>query len=169
MDFSTLKIIAKWRDKTLGFFVMVIVSAMVLAVLWQVFTRLILKNPAIWTEETSTILLMWTGILAASLAYGKKAHVSMEYFAQKLSFKKGKILDLVITFLVAVFAFYVMLVGGIRYITIIFQTGQTSPTLGIKTGYFYLCLPISAFFILTYCIEFFVQDLLILSGKRSDK
>ncbi|MCK4447507.1 MAG: TRAP transporter small permease [Candidatus Marinimicrobia bacterium] len=169
MNSSELKIIAKCRDNTLRVFLMVIVLAMVLVVLWQVFTRLILKNPAVWTEETSTILLMWTGILGASLAYGEKAHVSMEYFAQKLSFKKGKILDLVITFLVAVFAFYVMLVGGIRYITITFQTGQTSPTLGIKTGYFYLCLPISAFFILTYCIEFFIQDFLILSGKRSNK
>lgn len=166
MDFSKLKVITKWRDKTLEVFVMVIVSAMVLTVLWQVFTRLILKNPAVWTEETSTILLMWTGILGASLAYGKKAHVSMEYFAQKLSYKNGKILDLVITVLVAVFAFYVMLVGGIRYITNTFQTEQISPTLGIKTGYFYLCLPVSAFFILTYCTEFFIQDLLIFLGKK---
>jgi TRAP-type C4-dicarboxylate transport system permease small subunit len=169
MDSFGLKIIAKIRDKTLEVFVMIIVSGMVLDVLWQVFTRLILKNPAVWTEETSTILLMWTGILGASLAYGKKAHVSMEYFAQKLSVQNGKILDLVVTLLVAVFAFYVMLIGGIRYIVTTFQTGQTSPTLGIKTGYFYLCLPISAFFMLTYCVEFFAEDMLMLLGKRSDK
>lgn len=168
-NLSALRAIAKVRDNILKVFLMLIVLAMVLAVLWQVFTRLILKNPAVWTEETSTVLLMWTGIVGASLAYGKKAHVSMEYFAQKLSHRKRKILELLITTLVAIFAFYVMLIGGIRYVTITFQTGQISPTLGIRAGYFYLCLPISAVFILTYCVEFFLQDLLILLGKMSSQ
>jgi len=131
---------------------------MVIAVFWQVLTRIAFKSPAIWTEETSTYLLMWCGVIGAAYAYGEKAHVGMAYFAQKLNRKNGLILELIIAVFMAYFALQILVLGGINFVHNALINGQTSPTMNIPTGYLYLCLPISGFFILTFCLEFFIED-----------
>lgn len=161
--------ILKWRTKGLGYFVMFIVAFMVLAVFWQVFTRLVMRSPAVWTEETSTYLLMWCGLVGASYAYGKGEHVGMEYFASKMNPLQLRILNIAIQLLVAYFAYRILLVGGINLVRSTFTHNQVSPTMNIPTGYLYLCLPISGFFMLTYCVEFFVMDIIKLSHRKVEK
>jgi TRAP-type C4-dicarboxylate transport system permease small subunit len=155
-----------WRNKILGYLVISLVGIMVLTVLWQVFTRLILKAPAVWTEESSTYMLMWCGVVGAAYAYGVKAHIGMEYFAYKLNVRNRRILEVVIAILVGFFAFRVMLIGGINFVRNAFIYHQKSPTMGIPVGYLYLCLPISAFFIITYSFEFIFKDILFLVAKE---
>ena len=164
---SFLKILSDWRNRILGGFVVVIVTIMVITVLWQVFTRLVLRVPAVWTEESSTYMLMWCGIVGAAYAYGQKAHVGMEYFAHKLNARHRRILEVVIAVFVGYFAFQVMLLGGISFVRNAFINHQTSPTMGVPTGYLYLCLPISAFFIITYSIEFVFKDISFLIKERT--
>jgi TRAP-type C4-dicarboxylate transport system permease small subunit len=156
---SVLKVLSDWRNKILGSFVIAIVAIMVITVLWQVFTRLVLRTPAVWTEESSTYMLMWCGIVGAAYAYGQKAHIGMEYFAYKLGVRHRRILEIIIAVLVGYFAVQVMFIGGINFVRNAFINHQTSPTMGIATGYLYLCLPISAFFILTYAVEFIFKDI----------
>ena len=138
-----------------------------ITVLWQVFTRLVLRVPAVWTEESSTYMLMWCGVVGAAYAYGQKAHIGMEYFAYKLNERHRRMLEVVIAILVGYFAFRVMLIGGLNFVRNAFVNHQTSPTMGIPTGYLYLCLPISAFFIITYSIEFVFKDIYFLVHGRT--
>ncbi len=161
------KLLSDWRNKILGFFVVTIVSIMVVTVLWQVFTRLVLQSPAVWTEESSTYMLMWCGVVGAAYAYGLKAHIGMEYFAYKLNVRHRRMLEIIIAILVGYFAFTVMLIGGMSFVRNAFVNHQTSPTMGIPTGYLYLCLPISAFFIITYSIEFVFKDIMFLVHGRT--
>src|SRR6056297_1666424 len=154
------------RRKILSYFLIIIVAAMVVAVFWQVLSRIVFHSLAVWTEETSTYLLMWCGVIGAAYAYGEKAHVGMEYFAQKLSRKNGIILELIITILTTYFAYKIFIIGGLNFIRNAFMNGQTSPTMNIPTGYLYLCLPISGFFILTFCLEFFIEDFQALMKLR---
>ncbi len=160
-----LKVLSDWRNRILGYFVISLVGIMVVTVLWQVFTRLVLRAPAVWTEESSTYMLMWCGIVGAAYAYGEKAHIGMEYFAYKLNARNRRILEIIIAVLVGFFASKVMLIGGINFVRNAFINHQTSPTMGIPVGYLYLCLPISAVFIVTYSIEFIYKDVLFLKGK----
>ncbi|MBN1694325.1 TRAP transporter small permease [candidate division WOR-3 bacterium] len=160
------KTLSDWRNKILGYFVVFLVGIMVVTVLWQVFTRLVLRFPAVWTEESSTYMLMWCGVVGAAYAYGQKAHIGMEYFAHKLDTNHRRMLEVVIAFLVGFFAFRVMLIGGINFVRNAFVNHQTSPTMGIPTGYLYLCLPISAIFIITYSIEFVFKDISFLMRKE---
>ncbi len=159
------KSLSNWRNKILGYLVILLVGIMVVTVLWQVFTRLVLRSPAVWTEESSTYMLMWCGVVGAAYAYGQKAHIGMEYFAHKLGTNHRRMLGVVIAFLVGFFAFRVMLIGGVNFVRNAFVNHQTSPTMGIPTGYLYLCLPISAGFIITYSIEFIFKDILFLIRK----
>ncbi len=161
-----LKALSDWRNKILGYLVISLVGIMVITVLWQVFTRLVLKTPAVWTEESSTYMLMWCGIVGAAYAYGQKAHIGMEYFAYKLNARNRRILEILIAILVGFFAFKVMLIGGMNFVRNAFVNHQASPTMGIPVGYLYLCLPISAIFIISYSIEFIFKDISFLARKR---
>lgn len=160
-----LKVLSDWRNRILGFFVISLVGIMVVTVLWQVFTRLVLRVPAVWTEESSTYMLMWCGIIGAAYAYGEKAHIGMEYFAYKLNARNRRILEILIAVLVGFFAFKVILIGGLNFVRNAFINHQTSPTMGIPVGYLYLCLPISAVFIVSYSVEFIVKDISFLVRK----
>lgn len=162
---KSFKVLSKWRNKILGYFVVSLVSIMVVTVLWQVFTRLVLRSPAVWTEESSTYMLMWCGVVGAAYAYGEKAHIGMEYFAYKLNARNRRILEILIAILVGFFAFQAMLIGGLNFVRNAFINHQTSPTMGIPVGYLYLCLPISAVFIISYSIEFIVEDISFLVRK----
>jgi TRAP-type C4-dicarboxylate transport system permease small subunit len=90
----------------------------------------------------------------------------MEYFAYKLNDRQRSILEIVIAIFVGFFAFKVMLIGGLNFVRNAFINHQTSPTMGIPVGYLYLCLPISAVFIISYSVEFIFKDISFLVKKE---
>ena len=53
--------------KVLSLFLIFLMAVIVLDVTWQVFTRFILKDPSSFTEELAGFLLIWIGLLGASL------------------------------------------------------------------------------------------------------
>ena len=58
--------IKKVFDRFLEILLTVVMTILVLDVVWQVFTRYILKDPSSWTEELATFLMIWVGMLGAS-------------------------------------------------------------------------------------------------------
>ena len=54
-----------------------IMGIMVVAVCWQVITRYVLNNPSTVTEEALRYLLVWTTMVGAAYAYGKRKHLSI--------------------------------------------------------------------------------------------
>ena len=59
----------KILDRFLECLVMVSVTVLVLDVLWQVFTRFVLRDASSWTEELATFLLIWVSLLGAAVAW----------------------------------------------------------------------------------------------------
>ncbi len=53
-------------DKLLATFLVIIMTAMVLNVLWQVASRFILGSPSSFTDELARYLMIWVGILGAA-------------------------------------------------------------------------------------------------------
>lgn len=126
---------------------------MVLNVLWQVGSRYLLRAPSSFTDELARYLLIWVGLLGASYVSGKKLHLAIDILPSKLEGKKNRNLNIFINILVAVFAFLVMVWGGIKlvYITLILE--QISPSLGLPLGYVYTVLPLSGLLIIYYSID----------------
>jgi hypothetical protein len=56
----------------------------VLNVLWQVFTRFVIRHPSSYTEELARYLLVWVGLLGAAYASGHKLHLAIDLFSQKM-------------------------------------------------------------------------------------
>jgi len=147
-----LQIVKKVLDRSLEVLVMVVVAVLVLDVLWQVFTRLVLRNPSTVTEELATFMLIWVALLGAAVTLGRGAHLGIDYFVGKLPVRAKVFTEVIVFFCVAAFSFSVMVVGGIDLVASMLALGQESPALRVKVGYVYLAVPISGFFLTLYAI-----------------
>ena len=58
--------------KVLEIFLIILMAAIVIDVVWQIFTRFILRDPSSYTEELAGFLLIWIGLLGASYAFIQK-------------------------------------------------------------------------------------------------
>ncbi|HUF11232.1 MAG TPA: TRAP transporter small permease [Rhodothermales bacterium] len=137
-------------DRSLGWLLVVLMGAAVLNVLWQVFTRWVLKDPSSYTEELARYLLIWIGLLGAAYGVGQKLHLAIDILPTALSGRKQRALNIVIQIAVAAFSFAVMVVGGMRLVWLTLRFDQVSAALGIPLGYVYSALPLSGVLIVFY-------------------
>ena len=159
--------VKKVLDRSLELVAATAMAVLLIDVTWQVITRFIMKNPSSWTEELATFLLIWVGLLGASVALNRGAHLGIDFFVGKLSERKWLITQVIVFTCTAIFSIAVLIVGGIKLVSITLATNQVSPALQIKMGYVYLALPISGFFLAMYSIEFLVERVLRLLGKET--
>ncbi len=161
---ATLK---KILDKILEGIVIISMAALVLDVLWQVFTRKVLNDPSEWTEELAIFLLIWVALLGSAVALGRGAHLGIDYFVGKLSIRKREWTEILVFFLIAFFAIYVMLFGGADLVKCTLAMDQRSPVWNVRMGYVYLAVPVSGFFMVLYSLLGFVERVKALSREGS--
>lgn len=146
------KTIKRVLEHSLEVLIMIAVAVLVADVLWQVFTRFVLKDPSTWTEELAVFMLIWVAILGAAVALDRGAHLGVDYFVGKLSRRKRLYTEVFVFFCVGLFSLCVMILGGISLVATTLKLGQMSPALGVEVGYVYLAMPISGFFLVLYSV-----------------
>ena len=67
------------------------------------------------------------------------------------------------------FAFFIMIIGGIRLVQLTFTLNQISAALGIKMGYVYLVIPLSGLLIIYYSLRFILNAISKKTEKILDK
>lgn len=149
---SVLRMVKKVLDRSLETLVILVMAVLVLDVLWQVFTRLVLRDPSIVTEELATFMLIWVALLGSAVALNRGAHLGIDYFVGKLPARARVGTEVIVFFCVAAFSFFVMVIGGIDLVASMLQLGQESPALRVRMGYVYLAVPISGFFLTLYAV-----------------
>jgi TRAP-type C4-dicarboxylate transport system permease small subunit len=154
-----LRSIKKILDSSLELLVMVVVAVLVADVLWQVFTRFVLKDPSTWTEELAIFMLIWVSLLGAAVALNRGAHLGIDYFVGKLSPRKRLYTEIFVFLCISAFSLTVMVIGGIDLVSSTFKLEQLSPALGVRVGYVYLAVPISGFFLVLYSVIALVERL----------
>ncbi len=75
----------KSLDKVLGTILVFLMALIVIAVLWQVFSRYVMQNPSSVTEEIARYLMIWIGILGAAYASGQQEHLAINILPPKLN------------------------------------------------------------------------------------
>ncbi len=148
-----------WLVRCLELTVMVVMGLLVVDVVWGVFTRYVTRHPSSWTEELARMLLIWVGLLGASIGVIRKSHLGVDYFVGKLNERWRTIGQLVVYLLIAVFAAVVLIYGGYKLVSLTLATSQPSPALNIQWGHVYLALPISGFFIVLFSIEMVIENI----------
>lgn len=140
-------------DTILGKILVFIMAAMVINVLWQVFTRFVMGEPSSFTDELARYLMIWLGILGAAYVSGKNMHVAIDVLPQRASPETQKKLKNIVAFIIMAFAFFALVIGGCRLVYITFLLDQQSAALQIPLAVVYLCLPLSGLLIIYYKIS----------------
>jgi TRAP-type C4-dicarboxylate transport system permease small subunit len=140
-------------DKVLEFFLVVLMSTLVLDVVWQVASRYIFGNPSSFTDELATFLLIWVGLAGAAYVKGKNEHLAIDILHTKLSPLNVVRMMMFINFLVIVFCLTIMIVGGSWLVYTRFVLGQLSASMQVPVGYVYMIVPISGILMTYYAID----------------
>ena len=139
-------------DALLGGIICVLMGAMVVNVLWQVFTRFVLRNPSSFTEELARYMMIWVGLLGSAYASGRKSHLAVDLLTSHLQGGRRRISEFVVNGVVGLFALAVMVGGGGRLVWIQLSLGQQSAALQWKLGYVYLAVPLAGLFLAFYSV-----------------
>lgn len=146
-------------DKILSWVVVLLMAVITVNVLWQVFSRFVLQDPSSFTEELARYMLIWIGILGASYVAGQKLHLAIDLLSTKLTGKSNSVLEIFIQVCIFVFSLFVMVIGGIRLVSITLQLNQISAALQIHLGYVYLVLPLSGILMMFYSAYFVIEEI----------
>ena len=140
-------------DRFLSWMIVVAMGALVLDVLWGVFSRYVLRGQSRWTDELATTLMIWASMLGAALVYGERGHLGVDYVVGKLDPAAQRLLEIAVHLLVLCFALGVMVYGGWIMTERTLEGGQLLPALGWKKGYTYLAVPLSGAFLCFYALD----------------
>ena len=162
-----------------------LVALLTLDVLWGVFTRFVLGSglahkmlsgvipethlgQAVYTDELACVLLVWISMLGAALAFGRKAHLGVDFFVGKLHPEAAKILCVVVQLVIICVTVTVFLIGGWKLA--MSQMGQELSTMRWLTrGQVYFALLLSGILILMFTLENLVKVLLSPADQLSGK
>ncbi|CAG23380.1 TRAP transporter small permease [Photobacterium profundum] len=152
MNISTL---TQMVNRVLVSILILFMGLMVLTVIWQVFTRFIINDPSVFTDELSRYLLIWIGILGGAYTFSVKRHLALELLASRLSYKRKQLQSIFINILIIVFTYISLVYGGSQYALTTIAHQQVSPGLSIGEyklliGYVYMVIPISGVLIIFY-------------------
>lgn len=143
--------------RVLEMMLIIAMGALVIDVLWGVASRHLLSSQTSWTEELARYLLIWVGLLGASLAFEKRAHLGVDYFVGKFHPGGRLILTLATLLIVLAFAVGVLIIGGWELVSRTLALKQNTPALGIPKGWVYAVVPISGVFTVLFTLGHMVE------------
>ncbi len=139
--------------------VVVLLAFMCVVVALQVFFRLILQDPLIWTEELATIFFVWVVFIGASLALKRNEHFAVELIQRRLSIKDRRLVGIIVGVFLVVFSLLVLIEGArITW----FNTQVSTAAMQISRAWAYSALPAGGLLMLVRSLE------ILLSRIRGD-
>jgi len=85
---------------------LVLVEIVILAT--GVFTRYVMRQPLVWTDELATILLLWLAMLGAVVAYRRGEHIRLSAVLRRCSPGRRSILETIGSVVTAIFVLELM-------------------------------------------------------------
>lgn len=127
-----------------------ILAVMTVLVVWQVGARYIMKAPIPWTEQLSKYLFIWLVLVNSAYIFGRKEHMSITFFKEKLPEKMQSVVNYLLEIVVLIFAAFVLVWGG--YMALKIGIPQKDAALNISMGYVYAALPLSGLLTIFYSV-----------------
>ncbi len=152
-----LTTVKKFMIKLLAGIATVLLSAMTLLVLYQVFTRYVLNSPAAFTEELVRYFLIWTGFIGAAYAFFTRQHMCLVLVRDSLNPAGQRILMTLVDLLILLFALFVITIGGFKLA--LSAEKVYSALLGIPRSLVYAMAPVSGLFMIAAQIINLYEDI----------
>lgn len=153
-------------DSTIAAFAVSVMVALVVCVVWQVFSRYVLNQPSTITDELARFLMIWVGLLGAAYTVGAQRHLAIDLLAMTLNARKQALLNILINTLIFLFSALVIVTGGLKLIDKTLATSQVSAAMQIPMGYVYLILPLSGAIMMFYALYYIQLNFQRLSAPQ---
>lgn len=127
-----------------------LMGALVLVVVWQVFSRYVLNAPSTVTGELARFLLIWVSLLGAAYCSGQNEHIAINLLPSRLHSSNRRQLDILIRLIIIAFVLLVLVIGGGMLVYYTYSYLQLTPTLQIPMALVYLVGPLSGLLIIYY-------------------
>ena len=137
-------------------------ALLVLLVSWQVFTRLVLNDPSVWSEEAARYTFIWASLLGIALATGERSDVAIDFLVRKLPVVAQRWVTALAYLTSIAFATLIMTWGG--WLNSELAWNQANPVLPVNQGVLYLAVPISGVLMTFYLLYHLVR---IVAAKES--
>jgi TRAP-type C4-dicarboxylate transport system permease small subunit len=146
-------------DRVIAAFSVAVMVALVVCVVWQVFSRYVLNQPSTLTDELARFLMIWVGLLGAAYTVGAQRHLAIDLLAMSINPRRQMLLSILINVLIFIFSGAVIVAGGLKLITKTLATAQVSAAMQIPMGYVYLILPLTGLVMMFYALCFIANGL----------
>ncbi|HEY1727111.1 MAG TPA: TRAP transporter large permease subunit [Candidatus Baltobacteraceae bacterium] len=110
--------------------VILVVEVIILAS--GVFSRYVLHNAIVWTDELATILFLWLAMMGAVIAYRRGEHMRLTALYRRRPHRQQQIFDAITAVVVSLFAIELM---PSSYAFIVQETIDLTPALNIPRSY----------------------------------
>lgn len=136
--------------------VFLLIPAMLLAMVLDIFFRYFLNSPLIWGQEVALYTFVWTSFIGASMSIQSKAAVAITIFVDRVNSKVRNILILIGLLISTLFCIYIFYLS-LQWILSPSIQFQKSITTQIPMIYIYVCIPISLFFMSIHFIHWLMD------------
>ncbi|MBU9722348.1 MULTISPECIES: TRAP transporter small permease [Bacillaceae] len=128
---------------------------MLIVLVFQIFSRKVLNDPIIWSEQLARFLFVYVAYLAVSLEIKNDGHVRIEYFFDKLPVKIRTILHYIFQITMGIVLILLIYLG---YIMTMRKLPVEIVSLNFSYGYMYVALPVLSLLMLYRLIERNVKE-----------
>ena len=130
---------------------------LVILVVAQVIARYVVNYSIGWSEELARYLLIWIAWIAASYAVTQHAHIRVEILKDRFPLRIKQIIEMIVLIIWFGMAAF-LAIEGTRFVLLVKNTNQISPSLGVGMWIVYLAVPVGGTLM---CIRLIQQAILI--------
>jgi len=152
-------------DRVIGAVVEPVVAVLIVAevaiLASGVFSRYVLHNAIVWTDEMATILFLWLAMLGAVIAYRRGEHMRLTALYRRRPMRQKQIFDAITAVVVCAFALELM---PSSYAFILQEQIDLTPALNIPRSYVVSAITVALVLMLIIAVMRLIDSDLKVSG-----
>lgn len=129
-----------------------ILLAMTLIVFYSTVLRYAFDRPPIWTNETSTFMLLFITFIPLGFVMQHDRHMIIDLMIDRMSKRTRKVANICNAFMAAVL-FALLTWQGARLVKMAFSYEWVSMEMNVPLGYAYLLIPVGSFVMVISCLS----------------
>lgn len=161
--------IYRWLIRGIEWMLIVGILLIVIFTVYEVLVRQVFGKPTLWTNEITTYLLVWLGLMGVIYAYEKGTHVSVDLVFRHLKPFHQRICNVITAALIFLFGLTI-LVYGYHYWWLGHSKGwKHFGMLDVPTSYTRIAVPLCGLFLVfQVIITLYDQLKILISGEKKD-
>ncbi|MBW2682386.1 MAG: TRAP transporter small permease [Deltaproteobacteria bacterium] len=140
-----MKTVFEIMDRSVNWFLAILMFGMVIIVSAQVWYRFVLNDPLSWSEEAARYLFVWISFMGAAAGVRYQVHLGIDLLDKLLSPGAYRVAVVLVNLIIQIFLL-VIIYWGFKILGVI--QFQESPSMHISMRYPYMAVPVGGIFML---------------------